>query len=160
MFGIMLTVVNSGKGWHSHFFCQEPRTAASTENVSRPITDLQRGQILIGIYCRKKNNWRIFFSGPAASRCFKACLYKASREKSKNWLRRTNIKSNLTPKLECILKRSNYDANPWFLHLIAQKSKCPRRFWEIDPEILHTCLMCPCRAYYECLFFRRKCGIP
>ena len=38
------------------FFCQEPRTAASTENVSRPITDLQRGQILIGIYRREKQN--------------------------------------------------------------------------------------------------------
>ena len=27
--------------------------------------------------------------------------------------------------------------------------ECPRRFWEIDPEILHTCSMCPCRAFYQ-----------
>ena len=25
----------------------------------------------------------------------------------------------------------------------------PRRFSEIDPEILHTCLMCPCRTFSE-----------
>ena len=120
--------------------------------MSRPITDLQRGQILIGLYCRQTKKWPIFFSGPAASRCFKACLYNVSRKNSKNWLRRTNIKSTLTPKIEYTLKPSNYDAKPWFLHLIAQKSKCPRRFWELDPEFLHTCFMCPCRAYYECVF--------
>ena len=36
----------------------------------------------------------LFFSERAASRCSKACLYKVSRKYSKNWLRRTNIKSN------------------------------------------------------------------
>ena len=45
-----------------------------------------------------------FFSGPAASRCSNACLYKGSRKKSKNWLRRTNIKSNLTLKIEYFTK--------------------------------------------------------
>ena len=30
-----------------------------------------------------------------------------------------------------------------------------------DPEILQTCLMCPCRAFYDfCFSLRRKCGIP
>ena len=41
--------------------------------------------------------------------------------------------------------------------------QCPRRFSEIDPKILQTCLMCPCRAFYErvCLFFRSfLCKIP
>ena len=57
--------------------------------------------------------------------------------------------SILTPKIEYTLKPSNYDVKPWFLHFTARKSTCPRRFWEIDPEILHTCLMCPCRAFYE-----------
>ena len=72
---------------------------------------------------------------------------------SKNWLRRTTIKSILTPKIESTLKPSNYDAKPWFLPFTAQKSKCPRRFWEIEPEILHSCLMCPCRAFYERGFY-------
>ena len=31
-------------------------------------------------------------------------------------------------------------------------SKRPRRFWEMDPEILHTYLTCPCRDFYECVF--------
>ena len=68
---------------------------------------------------------------------------------SKNWLRRTTIKSILTPKIESTLKPSNYDAKTWFLPFTAQKSKCPRRFWEIEPENLHACLMCPCRAFYQ-----------
>ena len=57
------------------------------------------------------------------------------------------------------LKPSNYVAKPWFLHFTAQKPKCPRRFWEIDPEILHTCLVC---TFYDFFFFfsRWKCGIP
>ena len=44
----------------------------------------------------------------------------------------------------------------------ALQSKCPRRFWEMDPEVLHACLMCPCQALYECFFFlpRWKRGIP
>ena len=29
--------------------------------------------------------------------------------------------------------------------------QCPRRFLEIDPEILHRCLICPCRAFDECV---------
>ena len=29
--------------------------------------------------------------------------------------------------------------------------QCPRRFWEIDPEILHTCLMFPCQTVNECV---------
>ena len=61
-----------------------------------------------------------------------------SRKKMKNWLRRTNFKSNLTPKIEYILKASNYNAKPWFLHLTAQKSNCPRRFWELDHYFLHV----------------------
>ena len=93
-----------------------------------------------------------FLSGRAASRCSKACLYKVSRKYSKNWLRRTNIKSNLTPEIECTLKPSNYEAKPWLPHFTAQKSKCPRRFREMDPEILRTCSMCPCQAFYECFF--------
>ena len=107
IFGIMLTATNSGRGWHSRFFCQGPRTGASAENASRPVTDLQRGQILIEAFTVGRKKMTHFFSGPAASRCSKACLHKVSRKNSKNWLRRTNIKSSLTPKIENILKSSN-----------------------------------------------------
>ena len=100
----------------------------------------------------EEKKWPIFSSGRAASRCSKACLYKVSIKYSKNWLRWTNIKTNLTPEIEYKLKPSSYDAKPWFLHFTAQKSKCPRRFWEIDPEFLRVCLMCPCRAFYEWVF--------
>ena len=98
---------------------------------------------------RKKSS---FFSGRAASRCSKACLYRVSRKYSKNWLRRTNIKSNLTPEIEYTLKPSNYDAEPWFLHFTAPKSIFTRRFWEIYAQCLHTCLMCPCRAFCGWVF--------
>ena len=48
----------------------------------------------------------------------------------------------------------------WFKHKPPNsfRRQCPRRFWVSDPEILHTCLMCPCRAFDECfsfLFFAR-----
>ena len=50
------------KGWHGYSFVKNQDTATSTEDVSRPTTDLQRGQILIGIYRRKKQNkLRVFF---------------------------------------------------------------------------------------------------
>ena len=48
---------------------------------------------------KEANNSQAFTVG-AAGRCSKACLYKVSRNYSKNWLRRANIKSNLTPEIE------------------------------------------------------------
>ena len=65
-FGIMLTAMNSGRGWQSQFFCLGTKTGASTEKVSRPITGLQRSHnshpFIVG---RKK--MALFFSGRAAS---------------------------------------------------------------------------------------------
>ena len=92
------------------------------------------------------------FSGRAASRCSKAWLYKVSPKYSKNWLRRTNIKSYLTPEIEPTLKPSNYDAKPWFCTLPRKSPNVHAVFERWDPEILHTCLMCPCRALYACFF--------
>ena len=86
---------------------------------------------------------------PGASRC----LCKVSRKFSKNWLRRTNIKSNLTPKIEYTLKPSNYDNNPCFLHFTAQNPTVHAVLEGWGPEILHTCLMRPCRAFDELLLF-------
>ena len=33
------------------------------------------------------------------------------------------------------------------------RCQCPRRFWELDPEILHVCLVCPCQACNGCFCF-------
>ena len=49
-----------------------------------------------------------------------------------------NVKSHLTPKIDHILKLSNYEATPIYCTFPAQKSKCPRRFLGIDPEIWHV----------------------
>ena len=39
----------------------------------------------------------------------------------------------------------------WFKHKTPNSFRCqrPRRFWELDPEILHACLVYPCRAFNE-----------
>ena len=143
------------------FFVKDRGLALAPRMCPRPITDLQTGQILIGIYCRKKK-WAIFFSGPAASRCSKACLYKISRKNSKNWMRRSNNESNFTPKIEYILKTSNYNAKPWFLYLTTQKKR-PRRFWELDPEIFAHVFNVTLPSLIQMFFFfflRRKCGFP
>ena len=139
-------------GWALASKMSRPSQALKEVNTSQAFT--------VG---RKKTNH--FCSDQAASRFSEACWYKVLRKYSKNWLRETNIKSYLTPKIDSTLKSSNYDAKPWFLHFIAQKSVCPHRFWEIDPEILQTYLMCPCRAFCQWVFlafafFRWKCGIP
>ena len=62
--------------------------------------------------------------------------------------------------MEYTLKPNNYDSKPWFLRFTTQKAKCPRRFWEasLDPEFLHTCLTCPCRAFNDYLFPLENAG--
>ena len=49
----------------------------------------------------------------------------------------------------------------WFKNITPKsfKVQCPDRFLRVDPETFHTCLVCPCRAFYECgcvsvFFFR------
>ena len=44
LFSIMLTAINSGRGWHSQFFCSGARTGAADENVSQPTAGLQKDQ--------------------------------------------------------------------------------------------------------------------
>ena len=124
------------------------------ENVSRPITDLQEvnNRYLAGICCRMKKTARCFFLDQSLPGAPRHVRIKFRAKKSKNGLRRTNVKSNLMPEVEYTQKTGNYDPKPWFLHLTARNSKCPRRCWELDAEFLHTCLMCPCRAFQECAF--------
>ena len=40
-----------------------------------------------------------------------------------------------------------------YFALYRTKSKCRRRFWDIDPENSRTCFMSPCRAFHVCFFF-------
>ena len=158
VFGVVLTAMNRGRGWHSQFFLVKgpglalaPKMCPDQSQAFKEVTNSQ-AFILDGPL-------------PGAPRhvCTKFVVF--SRKYSQNWLRRTNFMSNLTPKIEYTLKQSNYDAKPWFLYLTAQKSKSPRRFRESDVEISHTCLMCPCRAFYEwvllfcfCFLFAENVG--
>ena len=64
-----------------------------------------------------------------------------------------NIKQNLAKKLDPILKSSNLKEMTYHSHFYAQNSKCPRRCWEIDAEILHTCFTCPSRGLTPVFFF-------
>ena len=43
----------------------------------------------------------------------------------------------------------------WFKHEPPNSfsCQCPHRFLELDPEISHTCLMCPCQAFNEWFYF-------
>ena len=119
----------------------------------------------VGIYGRKKNKTKQLFSGPAASRCSKACLYKVLRKKSKNWLRRTNTKSNLTPKTENILKPSNYDAKPWFFTLNRTKVQMSLPFLRVRScnfaNVVNVPLPSLLRMFFlfVFVFFRRKCRV-
>ena len=83
-----------------------------------------------------------FFAGPAAPRCSKACLCKVSRKYSKDSVgpissQMSRLKSNI------LLKQTSFDAKPC---TSPYENPSVR---ELDPDILQTCLMCPCRALYE-----------
>ena len=107
----MLTAMISGRGWHSQFFCLGPIIGLALApkmcpDQSQAFKEFNTSKAFaVG---RKK--LPRFVSGRAASRCSKACLYEVSRNYSKNWLRRTNIKPNLTSTIDYTLKPSNYDA--------------------------------------------------
>ena len=63
------------------------------------------------------------------------------------------------------LLKKIYDAHipgaGWFKHKTRNSFRCqyPRHFWELDPGILHTCLVCPCRASNKCYFYVVGCQI-
>ena len=82
--GIVLTPLNSRRGWHRRNFVKGPTACARGENMSRPITGLQRGQYnshqAFTVRRKKKKENIFFFSERAASRCSKAFLYKVSRK--------------------------------------------------------------------------------
>ena len=61
VFSVILTAMNSGRGWHSHFFCSGRRTGASGENVSPPTTGLRKRQQWSGVSVGKPFFFPIFF---------------------------------------------------------------------------------------------------
>ena len=68
-----------------------------------------------------------------------------------------NTESNLDQR-SCFLFQYNrfpvLHTTGWFKHKIPKSltCQCPRHFWELDPEILRTCLRCPCRRVNDYLF--------
>ena len=114
--------MNSGTRWHSHFFLSRTQDWRWRRKCVPTNHRPSKESIIDGHLLEEEKKW-FFFAGPASSRCSKACLYKVSRKNSKNWLRRTTTTSNLMPKIIYTLKPSNYDAQPWFLHLTALKAR-------------------------------------
>ena len=107
IFSIILTAMNSsGRGWLRQLLCSGPtdRTGASGENVSPPTTGLQKGQSWSGISVEKQPFFLFFCSERADCRYFKAWLQNVSRRCWNIWLRRANIKSYSSPKVDPILK--------------------------------------------------------
>ena len=58
-------------------------------------------------------------------------------------MRRANIKPYLTPKVDYILKLSNYYVTTQITHVFRTKVQMLTPFLEIDPAIWHTCSMSP-----------------
>ena len=126
---------------HKQFFVEDLRLALTLKMCSDQSHAFKEVSNCQGFTVGRKKITP-FFSERAASRCSLRHVCTKFRAN----IRRTDCigpKSFLTPEFEHALKPSNYDAKPWFLHFIAQNSKCPRRFGEINPEILHTFLCVP-----------------
>ena len=68
-----------------------------------------------GVYPSKEKQ-SVFLHEPLPGAPRHVCT-KFGAKRSRNWLRRTNIKSYLSPKIESTLKPSNSDAKPWFCAL-------------------------------------------
>lgn len=125
----------------------------SGQNVSRPTTVSNRE-----VFPQEKNIF-LFFK-QSGSRYTTACLYNFSRNTPSIWPAYVPYyPKKHREKNDSTLKPSNSEAMPNFCTFSAQKSKCPRRFLEIDPETLHPCYSSPSRRSTcgFCIhFFRRK----
>ena len=88
---IMLTDMNSGRGWHSQFFVKDLGLALARKmcpDQSQAFQEVDNVRIFS----------MLFSSGRDTFMCSKACFVQnVSRQYSKDWQRRTNIMSNLTP---------------------------------------------------------------
>ena len=143
------------------FFCEEPRTGARAEDVSRDQSLAFKER---SIYCnsqastvgrRKKKKHTSFFER-AASRFSKAYLYKLQRKYSKNWLRTPNIKSYLTPKRDPKETISIYAATAQAAHGFRANAKMPTTFWRwslsVSTHVFYAFLPSPWRTKFCFLF--------
>ena len=66
--------------------------------------------------------------------------------------------SKAQPPLHKAANQRGHQRTGWFKHKTPNPFRVqrPRRFWEIGPENSHTCLMCPCLAFYELIFFSAR----
>ena len=78
-FGMLLTAMNSGRGWHSLFLWLRTYQVGL---ALAPKMCLDQSQAFKEV--NNNQTFTVVLSGRAASRCFKACLYKVSRKYSKN----------------------------------------------------------------------------
>ena len=131
--GIILTSINSRRGWHGHFFFQDPGLALVAKTCP------QQPQVI-----KKTKNGRAF---PYDLFFFQFFFERGDCRYSKAWshanIRRSdlpmfNIKWNITRKLDATLKPSNYKYLREVHKFSAQKSKCSRRFEEIVKYCTHV----------------------
>lgn len=122
-----------------------PRAGASGETMSRPTTSLHKGQQLDRRSRRESDIYiYIFMITGIYERTghSKTFVRTISRKHSKNWVRRTNIKSSLTPNVYPILLLGNSEGMLFCYTSTAQKSKCPRRVLGIHRAFLSVFFAC------------------
>ena len=127
-------------------FVTGPTIGAIGENLSPPTTGHRKRPKRAGVFVGRTLFFH-FFSERGDCRNSKACqsVKRFHAKIQRSDLPIVNIRWNITQKLDPPLKPSNYMQIPKIRMFYAQKSKSPRRFQEIDPELLHTCCTCPSR---------------
>ena len=146
--------MNSGRGWHSHLFVHDLGLALYSGETCphRPkaLKTVNNGQVF-----PSEQTTVFFFFWWSRFQVPRGTPKNGSRKSSKNWLRRANIKSFSSPKIDPRLKllvskiQGNYATYTHFPH---ESPKRSRRFLEIKPDFLHTCSVRPCRPVNEGFF--------
>ena len=108
-----------------------------------------------------------FFSERAGVHDSKPCPLQDSRKRSKIWLRRANIKSHLTPKVNPILKLCSYQvqgnyATTQVTHVFRTKAQMFTEFLGNSSWFFCAYSVSPCRPVNEIWFcyFRREFWMP
>ena len=153
--------MNSGRGWHSQCFRSRPRTGATVVVAKkcphRPqaFNKVNDGQEITFFL-------HFFLYEPIAGTILQGISsYKKFQVNSRKiWMRRANLKSYLTPKVDSI-PGTNYANYPSMFS--AERSKCSRRFFgDRRWNLARKCCMTRYPAVDECfvlfcfVLFRRK----
>ena len=128
--------MNSGRGSHSQFFVKDPGLAQAPKICPTNHRPSKRS-IIVRRLPQEEKKWPSFYER-AASTCCKACLHKVSRKYSKNWLRRTHIKSYPKPKIEYTLKPKNLRCQAVIFALYRTKAQMSTTFLRGRPWNLHV----------------------